>query len=53
MNDLAALSAELVTRGADVVYGPIIQADYGMREMAARDRDGYVLGIGQSLEPDV
>ena len=49
VDDAAALHAELVGRGATVVYGPIIQEAYHMREFAVRDRDGHVLGFGQAL----
>ena len=43
------LHAELSARGADIVYGPLLQKEYNMEEFAVRDRDGYVLGFGQSL----
>ena len=36
-------------KGADIVYGPIIQDSYRMKEFAVRDCDGHVLGFGQSL----
>ena len=49
VRDVRALHAELVANGADIVYGPLVQEAYGMNEFAARDRDGYVLGFGQSL----
>ena len=49
VRDVRALHEELRTRGADVVYGPIIQESYNMEEFAVRDRDGYVLGFGQAL----
>lgn len=49
VRDVQALFEELQSRGADVVYGPIIQSSYQMKEFAARDRDGYVLGFGQLL----
>ena len=49
VRDARALHAELAARGADVVYGPVVQAEYNMEEFAVRDRDGYVLGFGQSL----
>ena len=49
IDDAAALHGELVSRGADVVYGPIVQEAYGMRELAVRDCDGHVLGFGQAL----
>ena len=44
-----ALYAELLANGADVVYGPIIQDAYQMKEFAVRDREGYVLGFGEAL----
>ena len=47
VRDVVALHDELRARGADIVYGPLFQPDYGMMEFAARDRDGYVLGFGQ------
>ncbi|MEO6710669.1 MAG: VOC family protein [Planctomycetota bacterium] len=51
VDDARALHAELASRGADVVYGPLIQESYRMLEFAVRDSDGHVLGFGQSL-PD-
>jgi catechol 2,3-dioxygenase-like lactoylglutathione lyase family enzyme len=47
--DLPALHAELVARGATVVYGPVLQEAYQMNEFAVRDPDGHVLGFGQSV----
>jgi uncharacterized glyoxalase superfamily protein PhnB len=44
-----ALHDELSARGASVVYGPIDQQAYGMREFAIRDLDGHVLGFGASV----
>lgn len=44
-----ALHAELQSKGADVVYGPLIQESYQMREFAIRDCDGHVLGFGEAL----
>ena len=49
VKDLQGLYDELHAKGAEVVYGPIEQRDYGMREFAARDRDGHVLGFGEPL----
>jgi hypothetical protein len=49
VDDAVALHSELVQRGASVVYGPIVQDLYSMLEFAVRDRDGHVLGFGQSL----
>lgn len=48
VRDAKALHAELMGRGATVVYGPVIQ-DYRVEEFAVRDGDGRVLGFGQSL----
>lgn len=47
VRDVHALLEELRANGADIVYGPTFQASYAMMEVAARDRDGYVLGFGQ------
>jgi uncharacterized glyoxalase superfamily protein PhnB len=47
VRDVHSLHDELKRSGADIVYGPIVQASYGMKEFAARDREGYVLGFGQ------
>jgi len=49
VRDARALHAELQTKGADIVYGPIVQEAYQMEEFAVRDREGYVLGFGQDL----
>lgn len=49
VRDARALHAELRARGADIVYGPMIQEAYQMEEFAVRDREGYVLGFGQAL----
>jgi catechol 2,3-dioxygenase-like lactoylglutathione lyase family enzyme len=46
VDDADSLHAELVERGATVVYGPTLQEAYGMREFAVRDCDGHVLGFG-------
>jgi uncharacterized glyoxalase superfamily protein PhnB len=43
---LDALQAELERRGADFAYQLTIQP-YGMREIAVRDLNGYVLGFGE------
>jgi catechol 2,3-dioxygenase-like lactoylglutathione lyase family enzyme len=49
VNDALALHSELSGNGAEVVYGPIIQEAYNMKEFAVRDCDGRVLGFGQPL----
>jgi catechol 2,3-dioxygenase-like lactoylglutathione lyase family enzyme len=52
VSDAAALHAEFSAQGADIVYGPLIQAAYRMKEFAVRDGDGHVLGFGQALESE-
>lgn len=49
VRDARALHAEMQAKGADIVYGPIVQDAYQMEEFAVRDREGYVLGFGQAL----
>jgi len=49
VRDARALFAELLARGAEIVYEPIVRAAYQMEEFAVRDRDGSVLGLGQEL----
>jgi catechol 2,3-dioxygenase-like lactoylglutathione lyase family enzyme len=49
VRDARALLAEMGGKGADIVYGPVVQNEYQMLEFAVRDRDGYVLGFGQPL----
>ena len=50
VNDAQALHDELKSKGAEIVYGPLIQAAYQMKEFAIRDGDGHVLGFGQVLK---
>jgi catechol 2,3-dioxygenase-like lactoylglutathione lyase family enzyme len=50
VRDARALHAELLSKSAEIVYGPMIQQDYQMLEFAVRDREGYVLGFGQPME---
>ncbi len=49
VRNVRALHAELKERGADIVYGPMLQEAYQMDEFAVRDREGYVLGFGQAV----
>jgi hypothetical protein len=49
VRDARALHEELVSRSAVVVYGPVVQEEYQMLELAVRDPDGHVLGFGQAL----
>lgn len=51
IRDARALHAELQAKGADIVYGPMVQESYRMEEFAVRDPEGYVLGFGQPLAP--
>src|SRR5687768_9831135 len=45
VRDAQALHAELRSKGAEIVYGPIVQESYQMEEFAVRDPDGHVLGF--------
>jgi catechol 2,3-dioxygenase-like lactoylglutathione lyase family enzyme len=49
VRDARALHDELRSREAVVVYGPVVQEEYQMLELAVRDPDGHVLGFGQAL----
>jgi hypothetical protein len=49
VSGLTELFDELKNLGADIVYGPVFQAEYGMNEFAVRDGDGYVLGFGEGV----
>ncbi len=49
VSDAQTLHDELKSKGADIVYGPLIQEAYHMKEFAIRDGDGHVLGFGQAL----
>jgi len=47
VSDVEALYEELRASGAVFAYPPTVQP-YGMKEFAARDPDGHVLGFGQA-----
>ena len=49
VRNVEGLCRELKAKGADIVYGPIVQESYRMREFAVRDLNGYVLGFGEPL----
>ena len=49
VNDADELCEEFKSKAAELVYGPIIQTEYNMKEFAVRDIDGYVLGFGQDM----
>ena len=46
VDDVDALYAELSSRGADLLHGPVEQ-EYGLRELRVRDPDGYILAFGR------
>jgi catechol 2,3-dioxygenase-like lactoylglutathione lyase family enzyme len=50
VDDVVALHDELLARNATVVYGPIVQESYHMKEFAVRDLNDYVLGFGQQWD---
>jgi catechol 2,3-dioxygenase-like lactoylglutathione lyase family enzyme len=50
ISDAQALHAELSAQGAEIIYGPVVQEAYQMKEFAVRDCDGHVLGFGQALD---
>ena len=47
VSDVESLHDELRSKGAQIAYGLVVRDEYGMKEFAARDVDGYVLGFGQ------
>jgi catechol 2,3-dioxygenase-like lactoylglutathione lyase family enzyme len=49
VEDVDALHAELVERGAEILQAPADQG-YGLREIRVRDPHGYVLAFGKLLE---
>jgi catechol 2,3-dioxygenase-like lactoylglutathione lyase family enzyme len=46
VEDVEALHAELVERGADILFAPL-DTEYGLREIRVRDPFGYVLAFGK------
>ncbi len=50
VSDSQALHDKFKSKGADIVYGPLIQEAYHMKEFAIRDGDGHVLGFGQAVD---
>ena len=52
VTDVLTLHSEFAAAGAVIVYGPLIQESYQMKEFAVRDCDGHVLGFGQTLAGD-
>ena len=43
---------EIRTRGADMIHGPEERELYGMREIAVRDPDGYMLVFAEDMAED-
>ena len=50
VSDAEALHAEFQAHGVEIIYRPLIQESYGMKEFALRDCDGHVLGFGNELQ---
>jgi uncharacterized glyoxalase superfamily protein PhnB len=46
VEDVERLYEELVSRGADIVHGPVDQG-YGTHEFGVRDPHGYILAFGR------
>jgi catechol 2,3-dioxygenase-like lactoylglutathione lyase family enzyme len=49
VDDVDALHAELVERGADILNAPV-ETGYGLREIRVRDPEGYILAFGKLPE---
>jgi predicted enzyme related to lactoylglutathione lyase len=47
-DDVDALHAELVERGAEIVSAPGAE-EYGMYDFRVRDQDGYILAFGKRI----
>lgn len=48
VDDVEGLYAELTSRQAHIVAPPVLRA-YGMKEIEARDADGYVICFGEAV----
>ncbi len=46
---LDAYYADLLEKGADIIHGPEIRQEYGMKEIAVRDPDGYMLVFAEDI----
>ena len=49
VRDADALFAEVSGRGAQIAYAPVDQHEYGNREFAVRDLDGYTIAFGHNI----
>ena len=50
VRDADALYAEVKPRGANIAYEPMLMEEYGNREFAVRDLDGYLLAFGSDAK---
>lgn len=50
VKDADALYAEVAPRGAIIAYTPVLQDEYGNREFAVRDLDGYLIAFGSDAQ---
>ena len=48
VEDADALFAEIAARGARIAYAPCLQEEYGNREFAVFDLDGYRIAFGST-----
>lgn len=49
VRDAESLYSELMRKGAEIAHPRRIQEHYQMKEFAARDLNGYVLGFGEQI----
>ncbi len=49
VRDADALCQEFAAKGARIVYGPEDKAEYGNREFAIYDVDGYLIAFGHNV----
>ena len=50
VTDADALFNQMQVNGAMIEYEPEIMHNYGMKEFAVRDPDGYVIAFGEDVE---
>ena len=51
-NETAAYFERVKAAGARIVHGPVERPEYGMREFAVLDPDGYMLVFAEDMHPD-
>lgn len=49
VRDADALFATFQANGADIVHAPVDRDDYGNREFAVRDLDGYIIAFAHGI----